>query len=106
MKLDTHTMDVKAAAAANGDALSISLYHGGTVQIYGTFSATVQVQGKVAPSSDWVNIGSALTAPGLVALSDPNGSPYCLTNIRVRTTAYASGAPMAVFAGFNSRSDV
>lgn len=105
MKLDTHTMDVKTAVA-DGDALTIPLYSGGTVQVHGTFSATLQVQGKIAPSSDWVNIGSSLTAPGLVTLSDGNGCPYCLTNIRIRTTAYTSGTPQAVFAGFNSRSDV
>lgn len=105
MKLDTHTMDAKAAVA-DGDALNVSLYAGGTVQIHGTFSATLQVQGKIAPASEWTNIGSALTAPGLVTLSDANGSPYALTNIRVRTTAYTSGTPQAVFAGFNSRSDV
>lgn len=105
MKLDTHTMDAKAAVA-DGDALSVSLYEGGTVQVYGTFSATLQLQGKIAPSSDWVNIGSSLTAPGLITLSDANGSPYALTNIRIRTTAYTSGTPQAVFAGFNSRSDV
>jgi hypothetical protein len=105
MKLDTHTMDVQAAVA-DGTALSIPLYSGGTVQVHGTFSATLQVQGKIAPASDWVNIGGALTAPGLVNLADSNGSPYALTNIRVRTTAYTSGTPQAVFAGFNSRSDV
>jgi hypothetical protein len=104
MRLDHYILDVPASPA-DGAAQNVAAYQGGTVQAFGTFAATLQVQGKLE-GGDWVNIGSALTAPGFVTISDSNGCPLSVAFLRIRTTAYTSGTPQAKFAGFNSRSDV
>ena len=54
------------------------------VQVSGITSATVIVQGSV-DGTTWSTIGSALTADGLVTISDP--PPY----IRANVTVYATG---------------
>ena len=54
------------------------------VQISGITSATVAVQGSV-DGSTWSLLGTALTADGLVTISDP--PPY----IRANVTAYVTG---------------
>ena len=54
------------------------------VQVSGITSATVAVQGSV-DGSTWSLIGTALTADGLVTISDP--PPY----IRANVTAYVTG---------------
>lgn len=104
MRLDHYPLSV-VAAPGDGTAQPVAAYQGGTVQVFGTFTATLQVQAKL-DGGDWVNVGSALTAPGFVTIADTNGCPLSVAFIRVRTTAYTSGTPSAIFAGFNSRSDV
>lgn len=111
MKYEARDLDVKAAAGGSngdGDPIMVDRFHEKTVAIHGTFVATVQVQGKlVSPnaSTDWVNIGAALTAPGLVAIADSTGHPLSVTHVRAKTTAFTSGAPKGSFGGFDSRSE-
>lgn len=54
------------------------------VQVSGTFTGTVQIQGSV-DGQNFYDIGSALTAPALKVIED--GVPY----IRTNCTAYTSG---------------
>jgi hypothetical protein len=66
------------------------------VQVGGTFAATLQVEASI-DGSEYFNVGGAVSAPGVVPV------PETVEFIRVRTTAYTSGAPKAVLAGFDER---
>ena len=65
------------------------------VQIAGSFTATCQVQISLfkTGTTNFINIGSALTAPGYVAI------PEIAQRIRIDTTAYTAGTPLAIFGG-------
>lgn len=65
-----------------------------TLYLSGTFTATVQMQISPATAGDnWVNEGSALTAPGTVEITK------ACRRVRANTTAHSSGVPVgtAVF---------
>jgi hypothetical protein len=66
------------------------------LQVGGTFAATLQVEASI-DGSEYFNVGSAVIAPGVVPIAET------VEFIRVRTTAYTSGEPKAVLAGFDER---
>lgn len=70
-----------------------------TVQVWGTFTATVQVEGRAKTTATWLPIGAPLTAPGFVDV------PQTLAEIRLNTTAFTSGVPLAALAAYDSRSE-
>ncbi len=67
-----------------------------TVQIGGTFSATVTVQGRVSQSDAWADL-----------MSFTSGTIYVVEaavyDLRIVVSAYLSGAVTATFAGFNAQ---
>lgn len=67
------------------------------VQVDGTFVGTVQIQGRLHPSLSFQNIGSALTQPGLVAITLP------VSDLQLVVTGYGSGTIVAWVAGFNAQ---
>ena len=75
-----------SAVTATGASLSVQTdsNKAAFVQISGITSATVAVQGSV-DGSTWSTIATALTADGLVTITNP--PPY----IRANVTAYVSG---------------
>ncbi len=111
MKYETIALDVKlAAGGTSGDGIAsrVGDFVNGTVVVHGTFSATVQLQGKISPreatNDDWVDIGTPFTTAGFIALADAGGAPLSFSHIRVKTTAFVNGAPLASFGGLQSRS--
>lgn len=58
-----------------------------TIQVFGTFAATVQAQGTI-DGSTWVDVGSSVTAPGLINISEH------VTALRLDIT-YTSGTIQA-----------
>jgi len=66
------------------------------VQLHGTFVAGLQVEASI-DGSDYFPVGAPQSAPGVVPV------PETAEFVRVRTTAYTSGEPKAVLAGFDER---
>jgi hypothetical protein len=80
-----------AEASANGTAQTVNPRSGLVLGLHGTFTATVQPQWSPSDSSDvWHDWGGPLTAPDFVMLP-----PGRARRVRLRTTAYTSGAPAA-----------
>lgn len=104
MKYETQDMNAPVAVADGTALQNIGRFVHKTVSITGTFTATYQLQGKVI-GGDWVNIGAAVTAPALVAVADSNGAELAVNDLRIKCTAFTSGAGVAKFAGHDSRSE-
>ncbi len=79
-----------------GQAENVFRFSGKFVQVHGTFVATLQLEASI-DGSDYFPVGAPQSAPGVIAV------PETLEFLRVRTTAYTSGEPRAVFAGFDER---
>lgn len=76
-----------------------------TVSLSGTFVGTFQLQGKM-PGGGYINIGTALTAPGFVTVTDANGAELCVDSLRWNCTAFTSNASgVSFFAGHDTRSE-
>lgn len=88
-------LEVKQAVEV-GRAENVFRFRDKTVQVHGTFVATLQLEASL-DGSDYFPVGAALTAPGAVLV------PQTVEFLRVRTTAYTSGEPKAVLAGFDER---
>jgi aminoglycoside phosphotransferase (APT) family kinase protein len=67
-----------------------------TVQIGGTFSATVTIQGRVSPSDAWVDLTS-VTAGAIYVVE------AAVYDLQIVVSAYVSGTVTATFAGFNAQ---
>lgn len=67
-----------------------------TVQVLGTFVATLAIQGTV-DGSTWGDIQTDITAPGLVQI------PGTFRAMRINVTAYVSGTPRALLGARDSR---
>ena len=79
-----------------GAAQEVDHLRNKTVQFSGTFVATLQLEGSL-DGTNWVAVESAVTAAGLVEVS------HTLKQLRVKTTAYTSGTPVAVLVGLDAR---
>lgn len=91
--LKTRTLAVPAAVAA-GAGLPVDDLGRLGVFISGTFSATVQIQAAAEDvAASYVNVGAALTAPGVVEVTVPRGF------VRANVTVYASGTPAGKVVG-------
>jgi hypothetical protein len=88
-------LEVKQAVGV-GKAEQVFRFRDKYVQVHGTFVATVQVEATI-DGSDYFAVGAAVSAPGVVPV------PETVEFVRVRTTAYVSGEPRAVLAGFDER---
>lgn len=69
-----------------------------TVQISGTFVATIQLQGTI-DGSVWNDLGDPITAATTVMVLGT------FKAIRVNVTAYSSGTPVGHVSGLMSRTD-
>ena len=98
MAFQSTTLDVKTSVAV-GDA-SVAKMKDMAVQITGTFSATLDVEASADGTNfEDVPSGGGITAPAIVAI------PYMAHSVRINTTAYTSGTPVAVLVGDNNRLD-
>lgn len=69
-----------------------------TVQVWGSFSATWKLQGKIG-AADYVDLTSAKTVPEIVSID------ATVTDVKVVCTAYTSGTMNAILAGLNARTE-
>jgi hypothetical protein len=99
MRHEVIQMEVKELLNGEGRPEVVERFHEKTLHIHGTFTATLQVQGVVGAHDEWTDIGSAISAPSIVAV------PLAVTRLRIKTTAYTNGTPVAHLGGFDSRTD-
>lgn len=86
-------------ADGNGGAVLVEAYRDKLVQVTGTFTATVTIQGSL-DGSNWVAVtDGAFTGPGFVEIAP------AFKYLRAVVSGYASGAPVALFGGFDERTD-
>ncbi len=76
-----------------GDEVIIDRFQQRTLQVWGTWSGTLQVRGAVSKEGDLADVGGPITANGFVSL-DSN-----LQRIAIKTTLFTSGVPCVSFAG-------
>lgn len=88
---DLKTIAVPVTVTA-GAAVNVQHMGTKTVQVTGTFVATVQIQGSL-DNVNWVNEGAAFTAPGKIDVT----SRWAF--MRANTTAFTSGTPAARLCG-------
>ncbi len=88
-------LEVKQAVEA-GRAENVFRFRDKTVQIHGTFVSTLQVEASI-DGSEYFPVGTPYSAPGALMVQET------VEFLRVRTTAYTSGEPRAIFAGFDER---
>ena len=62
------------------------------LQVAGTFSATLQLEGTINGST-WEDVGVAITAPGIVVVAGT------FEKLRINVTVFVSGVPTALLAG-------
>lgn len=85
------TLEVKTSVAA-GASKGFHNWRDREVVVTGTFTATLKVEGSVDDAT-WLELWS-VTAPGTYEL--PDGPLF----IRINTTAYTSGTPVATAVGW------
>jgi len=79
-----------------GNASAVFRFREKTVQIAGTFVATLQLEGSL-DGNEYAPIGEPVTAPGFVLV------PQTIEFLRVRVLDLTSGTPAAFAAGFDFR---
>ena len=88
-------LEVKQAVDV-GRAENVFRFRDKAVQFHGSFVATLQLEASI-DGSEYFAVGAPKSAPGVVLV------PETVEFLRVRTTAYTSGEPKAVLAGFDER---
>lgn len=88
-------LEVKTAVGV-GKAEQVFRFRDKYIQVHGTFVAALQIEATI-DGSDYFPVGPVQSAPGVVPL------PETVEFVRVRTTAFTSGEPKAVLAGFDER---
>ena len=73
-----------------------------TVQISGTFTQTVKLQGSL-DGTNWFDIKTSISAPTMFNVVDSTGAEFAVSHLRIVTTAYTDGAATAVLCGANMR---
>lgn len=96
MKGDFITKSVEApATVTTGAATDVSNVANAELQVSGTFSATMQLEGS-QDGSHWTQIGADITAAGFYAIAPR------VAQVRIKTTVHSSGSPVASVAGDES----
>lgn len=88
-------LDVKKSVAT-GTAAEVFRFRDKYVQLYGTFVATLQVEGSIS-GGEYFPIGAPQSAPGVIPVIET------VQFLRLRTTAFTSGEPAGVMGGFDER---
>lgn len=99
MRADFLDLDVPATAATDGDDLDVRLYRDKWVQVWGTFTASLNIEISLNGGADFIVLHTGITTPGLYEIA-----PTC-THVLVRTVTHSAGTPHATLAGLNTRSD-
>jgi len=85
------------AAVAIGAAKSVERLTDKSLQILGTFTATIDVEGTLDPAGATWGVIATVSAPGLTQI------PGTYRQIRLNTTAHSSGTPVAYLGGRDDR---
>lgn len=85
------------AAVSIGAAVAVDRLDDKTIQFTGTFSANIDVEGSLDPDGVEYGVIATVSAPGLVQI------PGTYRRIRLNTTSFTSGTPVAFLAGRDSR---
>lgn len=91
-----YSLDVKKAVA-NGDAFPTADLTEKWVHITGTFVATLDIEGSM-DGTNWIAFATE-AAPALVEI------PATFKKMRISTTAYVSGTPLAALGALDARTD-
>jgi hypothetical protein len=84
------------AAVGTGPSINVFRFRDKTVLVSGPFVGALQLEGSIDGEA-FAPIGAPVTAPGFFLL------PMTVAFLRVAVTQLTSGAPRAVFAGFDYR---
>lgn len=90
--------NMPVAAVGVSGILDVEPYVDKFVQVYGTFVATVEIQGRVHPDAPWFTVAS-VSAPGITAI------PQSFSAMRINVSAWTSGQPVAALGAMNARVD-
>jgi hypothetical protein len=81
----------------SGDPIIIERFGDKTVQVAGTFTATVNIEGTLDGTNWQLVDGGALTAPGVIEIFPT------YKELRVTISGYGTGTPVVTFGGFDER---
>lgn len=84
-------------SVAIGAATDIGRLTDKTVQFIGTFVATIDIEGSLDPAGVEYGVIATVTAPGIVQI------PGTYQTIRMNTTSFTSGAPLAYLGARDDR---
>lgn len=98
MRYEHRALSVPLEVAA-GAAFRVDDLRDLVVQVSGTFDATLRIEGQATAGGAWLPLGDPITDPGWYPVDQP------LQAVRMATTVYGSGAPVAVLAGRNHRGE-
>jgi hypothetical protein len=96
MRYEAHSLEVKLLVAT-GAKLDVGELTDKWIEVSGTFTATINLQGS-ADGVAWVNLIAGLSV-GWVEV------PQTVRYVRCDTTAYTSGTPAVHLAGRMARAD-
>jgi hypothetical protein len=82
-------------SATTGDPSMVQNLNPLTVQVEGTFVATLDIEGMVGGA--WSKLTTGISAAAL------NTYQHVIEKLRVNVTAYTSGQPVVTVAGFDQR---
>lgn len=98
MRYEHRSLPVPLEVAA-GAAFRVDDLRDLVVQVTGTFDATLRIEGQAVAGGPWLPVGDPFTDPGWYPVDQ------ALHAVRMATTVYGSGAPVAVLAGRNHRGE-
>ena len=91
--MSTHFYDLNVPQSiAVGTLLGVEPYAEKTIQVDGTFVATLHLDGSL-DGTNWDAVTNPISTPEIVSI------PHTLKAIRVNVTAYTSGQPLVKLAG-------
>jgi hypothetical protein len=99
MRHDTLATRTLTSAADATPWANVKDYHPKAVQVWGTFTATWKLQGKLTADASYEDLVTGKTAGDIIVISVP------VVAVKLVCTAYTSGTISAVFSGFDRRTE-
>jgi hypothetical protein len=93
-------LEVPAESDESGVSMKVENYRDKTVQVFGTFTATLEIEISLDQGNHYLAVEEAITEPGIYLV------PQTCTHLRMRNATHVDGTPQAIFGGFDARSDV
>lgn len=99
MKSYFRQLEVPVASGQNGASFRCEDYRDKTIQIYGTFNATLEIQVSLDGGTTFFSTEQSITEPGVYQV------PQTCTHLHIRNVTHIDGTPLAVLGAFDARSD-